>query len=270
MPAPRIQPDSERKETRQENRTVGQHVHALEDLEGTLGAVGQDLVQIMAALRGPPSESLDPLEELLRVTNRLKATEQAVQEMIILQHLHEGTLSLTKRTVDLLEILVEVVNRQAPAMRAENKPICLETVQSTIVHVDPRLIRSVVQTMVSCASRHCKRHKPVLLYCKVQGSWVVLSVASQGCTEMGRECPCQAVLHGWLESRFIFCNMVARANGGHAAIGTVGGQGLDLSLHLPLHQTPVEDGDTDEQPTVPPLSRGPSPPEPRTGGPVEA
>jgi len=205
------------------------------ELKASLDSIRDDLLKsIKLMISASTSPSRQALNDILKVSQRLDSLSKMTEELVIMRSLENGDLKPERKLVDSWDLLQIVHDKLSQTSREMRKPLCLEKSSGATVEVDSELILRVLETLLSVAIDHGQPNKLLMVYHKVMASTVVIHVVTQGCKERKDRCPCPRILQGGMEIRLNFCSRAAWANLGWTNITSMAGQGLDLSLTLPI------------------------------------
>jgi two-component system OmpR family sensor kinase len=167
---------------------------------------------------------------------------ELVEELLLLAHLDEGR-PLERHRVDVVEVVVEAI-AAARTVSAE-WPITLRVDDIVTIEGDASRLRQVLDNLLSNVRTHTPPGTSTTVEVGVQDGWAVIVVADDGpgmtadqatrvFERFFRADPSRSRLSGGAGLGMAIVQALVTAHGGHIALDTRPGQGVRITVSLPL------------------------------------
>jgi two-component system OmpR family sensor kinase len=219
--------------------------------EELLTIIARDLHNYLTPLRGRI--------ELLELRARREGREQDIRDVRALNHtlglleqvsadlldvagLNQGIFAIDAQQMKLMELVQEVV----AAFSTAETPIHVHTPVEVVFSADPNRLRQLLENVLANAVTYAPKQTPIVVEVRIErrmdGPWMILTVSNQG-----PGLPPELLLcffHPFVASSpstglglgLYLANRIAAAHGGTLTIDSPAGQGVQITLALPIEE----------------------------------
>ena len=182
------------------------------------------------------------IRDVLAVNHTLGLLERVSANLLDVAHLHQGIFAVNAQHMKLMELVQEVV----AAFSTAETPIHVHTPVEVVFSADPDRLRQLLENVLTNAVTHAPKQTPILVQVRIEqrmdGPWMLLTVSNQGPGLPPELLPC--FFHPFVASSpptglglgLYLANRIAAAHGGTLAIDSLAGQGVQVTLALPVEE----------------------------------
>jgi two-component system OmpR family sensor kinase len=219
--------------------------------EEMLTIMARDLLTYLTSLRG----RIELLERRARregreqdirdagaVNHTLGLLERMSTDLLDVAHLNQGIFAISVQQMKLMELVQEVV----AAFSTAETPIHVHTPVEVVFSADPDRLRQLLENVLANAVTRAPKQTPIVVEVRIEqrmdGPWMLLTVSNQGPGLPPELLPC--FFHPFVASSpptglglgLYLANRIAAAHGGTLAIDSPAGQGVQITLALPVEE----------------------------------
>jgi two-component system, OmpR family, sensor kinase len=182
------------------------------------------------------------IRDVLAVNHTLGLLERVSADLLDVAHLNQGIFAINAQHMKLMELVQEVV----AAFSTAETPIHVHTPVEVVFSADPDRLRQLLENVLTNAVTHAPKQTPILVEVRIEqridGLWMLLTVSNQGPGLPPELLPC--FFHPFVASSpptglglgLYLANRIAAAHGGTLAIDSLAGQGVQVTLALPVEE----------------------------------
>ena len=182
------------------------------------------------------------IRDVLAVNHTLGLLERVSADLLDVAHLNQGIFAINAQHMKLMELVQEVV----AAFSTAETPIHVHTPVEVVFSADPDRLRQLLENVLTNAVTHAPKQTPILVEVRIEqrmdGPWMLLTVSNQGPGLPPELLPC--FFHPFVASSPstglglgpYLASRIAAAHGGTLAIDSLAGQGVQVTLALPVEQ----------------------------------
>ena len=176
------------------------------------------------------------------VNHTLGLLEQVSADLLDVAHLNQGIFAINAQPMHLMELVQDVV----AAFSTAETPIHIHTPVEVVFSADPDRLRQLLENVLANAVTHAPKQTPILVQVRIEqrmdGLWMLLTVSNQGPGLPPELLSC--FFHPFVASSpptglslgLYLANRIAAAHGGTLAIDSPAGQGVQVTLALPVEE----------------------------------
>jgi len=167
---------------------------------------------------------------------------RVISDLLDVARLNQGIFAITPQPMNLVDLVQEVV----AAFRTAETPIHVHTPVEVILSADPDRLRQVLENLLANAVKYAPKQTPISITVTTErqtdGRWVLLTVSNQGpgIPAEQRASLFQPFVAG-AQSRGLglglyLANRIAQAHHGTLTVASSAGQGVSITLALPVEE----------------------------------
>ena len=176
------------------------------------------------------------------VKRMLGLLERVIVDLLDVAHLNQGIFAINAQPMNLMDLVQEVV----AAFRTAEKPIHFHTPVEVVFTADPDRLRQLLENVLTNAVKHAPKQTPIVVEVHIErrmdGPWMILTVSNQG-PGLPPEL-LTTFFHPFVEGSqstgsglgLYLANRIAAAHGGTLTIDSPAGQGVQVTLTLPVEE----------------------------------
>jgi two-component system, OmpR family, sensor kinase len=176
------------------------------------------------------------------VNHTLGLFERVIADLQDVAQLNQGIFAINAQPMNLMELMQEVVS----AFRTAERPIHLHTPVEVVFSADPDRLRQLLENVLANAVKYAPKQTPILMKVHIErrtdGPWMILTVNNQGpglppelLTIYFHPLVADTQSSG-LGLGLYLASRIAAAHGGTLTIGSPAGQGVQVTLALPVEE----------------------------------
>ena len=185
-------------------------------------------------------------EQDMRDANTVKHTvgllERVIIDLLDVAHLNQGIFAINAQHMNLMDLVQEVV----AAFRTAERPIHVHTPVEVVFTADPDRLRQLLENVLTNAVKHAPKQTPIVVEVHIKrrmdGPWMILTVSNQG-PGLPPEL-LTTFFHPFVAGSqstgsglgLYLANRIAAAHGGTLTIDSPAGQGVQMTLALPVEE----------------------------------
>ena len=219
--------------------------------EELLTVIAHDLGNYLAPLRGRiellerracREEREQDIRDVHAVNHTLGLLERVSADLLDVARLNQGIFAINAQLVKFMELLQEVVS----AFRTAERPIHIHTDVDVVFSADPDRLRQLLENVLAYAVKYAPKQTPISVEVHIERRqdepWMILTVSNQG---PGLPPERLATLfHPFVAGSqstglglgLYLANRIAAAHGGTLTIDSPAGQGVRVTLALPVEE----------------------------------
>lgn len=185
------------------------------------------------------------LRDAEAMEHTLSLLGRVISDLLDVARLNQGIFAITPQPLNLVDLIQEVVG----AFRTAETPIHVHTPAEVILSADPDRLRQVLENLVANAVNYAPKQTPISIKVTAErqtdGGWVLLTVSNQGpgIPAEQRATLFQPFVAG-AQSRGLglglyLANRIAQAHHGTLTVASSAGQGVSITLALPVEEDEV-------------------------------
>jgi two-component system, OmpR family, sensor kinase len=185
-------------------------------------------------------------EQDIRDANTVKHTlgllERVIVDLLDVAHLNQGIFAINTQPMNLMDLVQEVV----AAFRTAERPIHFHTPVEVVFTADPARLCQLLENVLANAITYAPEQTPIVVEVHVErrmdGPWMILTVSNQG-PGLPPEL-LTTFFHPFVAGSqstgsglgLYLANRMAAAHGGTLTIDSPAGQGVQVTLALPVEE----------------------------------
>jgi two-component system, OmpR family, sensor kinase len=182
------------------------------------------------------------IRDVRAVSQTLGLLERVIADLLDVAHLNQGIFAIDAQQIKLMELVQEVV----AAFSTAETPIHVHTPVEVVFSADPDRLRQLLENVLTNAITYAPKQTPIVVEVRIErrrdGPWMILTVSNQGPGLPPELLPC--FFHPFaacssstgLGLGLYLANRIAAAQGGTLAIDSPAGQGVQVTLALPVEE----------------------------------
>jgi signal transduction histidine kinase len=182
------------------------------------------------------------LRDVNAVNQTLGLLERVIADLLDVARLHQGIFAINAQPMHLMALVQEVI----AAFSMPETPIHLHTSVEVAFTADPDRLRQLLENVLANAVKYAAKQTPIEVEAhserRTDGLWMILTVSNQG-PDIPREKLAtffQPFVAGaqstGLGLGLYLANRIAAAHGGMLSIDSPAGQGVQVTLALPIEE----------------------------------
>jgi len=168
--------------------------------------------------------------------------ERVIVDLLDVAHLNQGIFAINAQHMNLMDLVQEVV----AAFRTAERPIHVHTPVEVVFTADPDRLRQLLENVLTNAVKHAPKQTPIVVEVHIKrrmdGPWMILTVSNQG-PGLPPEL-LTTFFHPFVAGSqstgsglgLYLANRIAAAHGGTLTIDSPAGQGVQVTLTLPVEE----------------------------------
>jgi len=219
--------------------------------EEVLTVIAQDLRNYLTPIRGrielleqrAHREGREPdIRDVRAVNHTLGLLERMSADLLDVACLHQGIFAINAQPMKLLELVREVVS----AFRTTERPIHVHSHVEVVFSADPDRLRQLLENVLANAVNCAPKQTPIVVEGAIErrmdGLWMILTVSNAGPGLPAERLATffQPFVAGSpptsLGLGLYLANRIAAAHGGMLTIDSPAGQGVQVTLALPVEE----------------------------------
>lgn len=219
--------------------------------EEVLTVMAQDLRNYLTPIRGrielleqrARREGLEQdIRDVRAVNHTLCLLERMSADLLDVARLNQGIFAINAQQMKLMELVQEVV----AAFSTAERPIHLHTPVEVAFSADPDRLRQLLENVLANAVKYAPKQTPIVVEGAIErrmdGPWMILTVSNAGPGLPAERLATffQPFVAGspstGLGLGLYLSNRIAAAHGGTLAIDSPAGQGVQVTLSLPVEE----------------------------------
>ncbi len=176
------------------------------------------------------------------VNHTLGLLERVIADLLDVARLNQGIFAINAQPMHLMELVQEVV----AAFRTADRPIHVHTAVEVVFSADPNRLRQLLENVLANAVKYAPKQTPITVEVAIErrrdGPWVMLTVSNGGpgislevLTTLFHPFVAGSQSSG-LGLGLYLANRIAAAHGGTLTIDSPAGQGVQVTLALPVEE----------------------------------
>ena len=176
------------------------------------------------------------------VNHTLGLLERVIADLLDVARLNQGIFAINAQPMHLMELVQEVV----AAFRTADRPIHVHTAVEVVFSADPNRLRQLLENVLANAVKYAPKQTPITVEVAIErrrdGPWVMLTVSNAGpslplavLTTLFHPFVAGSQSSG-LGLGLYLANRIAAAHGGTLTIDSPAGQGVQVTLALPVEE----------------------------------
>jgi len=176
------------------------------------------------------------------VKHTLGLLERVIADLLDVARLNQGIFAINAQPMHLMELVQEVV----AAFSTADRPIHVQTAVEVVFSADPNRLRQLLENVLANAVKYAPKQTPITVEVAIErrrdGPWVMLTVSNAG-----SGIPPEALttlFHPFVAGSqssglglgLYLANRIAAAHGGTLTIDSPAGQGVQVTLALPVEE----------------------------------
>jgi len=182
------------------------------------------------------------IRDVLALNRTLGLLERASADLLDVAHLNQGIFAINGQQMKLMELVQEVV----AAFSTAETPIHVYSPVEVVFSADQDRLRQLLENVLANAVTYAPKQTPIVVEVRIEqrmdGPWMLLTVSNQGPGLPPELLPC--FFHPFVASSpptglglgLYLANRIAAAHGGTLAIDSPSGQGVRITLALPVEE----------------------------------
>ena len=182
------------------------------------------------------------IRDVRAVSQTLGLLERVIADLLDVARLNQGIFAIDAQQMKLMELVQEVV----AAFSTAETPIHVHTPVEVVFSADPDRLRQLLENVLTNAITYAPKQTPIVVEVRIErrrdGPWMILTVSNQGPGLPPELLPC--FFHPFaacssstgLGLGLYLANRIAAAQGGTLAIDSPAGQGVQVTLALPVEE----------------------------------
>jgi two-component system, OmpR family, sensor kinase len=219
--------------------------------EEVLTVIAHDLGNYLTPLRGRierlerracREEREQDIHDVRAVNHTLGLLERVIADLLDVARLHQGIFAINAQHMKLMELVQEVVS----AFRTAERPIHVHTSVEVVFSADPDRLRQLLENVLANAVKYAPKQTPISVEVHIERRkdepWMILTVSNQGPGLPPERLATH--FHPFVASSqstglglgLYLANRIAAAHGGTLTIDSTAGQGMQVTLALPVEE----------------------------------
>jgi two-component system, OmpR family, sensor kinase len=180
------------------------------------------------------------MHDAAAASNTLRLFSRVISDLLDVARLNQGIFTIHPQPLNLVDLVQEVVL----AFSGAERPIHVHAPYHVVLCADPDRLRQVLQNLLANAAKYAPRHTPITVQVnrerRTDGVWALLTVSNEGegIPPRLRSQLLQPFVAGetstGLGLGLYLANRIAAAHYGTLTIDSAPGQGVQVTLALPL------------------------------------
>jgi signal transduction histidine kinase len=180
------------------------------------------------------------VREASAVNHTLGLIERVIADLLDVAYLNQGIFAINAQPMKFIELAQEVVSGFSTAER----PIHLHTPVEVVFTADPHRLRQLLENVLANAVNYAPKHTPVVVEVAIErrmdGPWMILTVSNQGPGLPPERLA--TFFHPFVAGSpstglgLYLASRIAAAHGGTLTIDSPAGQGVQVTLALPVEE----------------------------------
>lgn len=184
----------------------------------------------------------EDLRDVSAVNHTLGLLERVIANLLDVTRLHQGIFAINAQPMKLMDLVQEVVS----AFRTAERPIHFHTPVEVAFTADPDRLRQLLENVLANAVNYAPKQTPIVVKVaieqRMEGPWMILTVSNQGPGLTPERLA--TFFHPFVASSqstglglgLYLASRIAAAHGGTLAIDSPAGQGMQVTLALPVEE----------------------------------
>ena len=168
--------------------------------------------------------------------------ERVITDLLDIARLNQGIFVITPVSMDLVDLVQEVV----AAFRSAERPIHIHSPAKVVLPADPSRLRQLLENLIANAVKYAPGKTPIKIELHVErrmdGSWVILTVTNAGSGFPSERLA--ALFHPFVAGSqsiglglgLYLAKRIAEAHSGTLTLDSPAGQGVQARLALPVEE----------------------------------
>jgi signal transduction histidine kinase len=180
------------------------------------------------------------VREASAVNHTLGLIERVIADLLDVAYLNQGIFAINAQPMKFIELAQEVVSGFSTAER----PIHFHTPVEVVFTADPHRLRQLLENVLANAVNYAPKHTPVVVEVAIErrmdGPWMILTVSNQGPGLPPERLA--TFFHPFVAGSpstglgLYLASRIAAAHGGTLTIDSPAGQGVQVTLALPVEE----------------------------------
>ncbi|MFL5588409.1 MAG: sensor histidine kinase, partial [Ktedonobacteraceae bacterium] len=182
------------------------------------------------------------IRDVSAVNHTVGLLERVIADLLDVARLNQGIFAINAQPMHLMELVQDVV----AAFRTADRPIHVHTVVEVVFSADPNRLRQLLENVLANAVKYAPKQTPIAVEVAIErrrdGPWVMLTVSNAGpgiplevLTTLFHPFVAGSQSSG-LGLGLYLANRIAAAHGGTLTIDSPAGQGVQVTLALPVEE----------------------------------
>ncbi len=197
-----------------------------------------DLIERRARREGREQD----LRDMMAVNHTVGLLTRVIANLLDVARLHQGIFAINAEPMKLMELVQDLVT----AFSTEERPIHVHSSVEVVFTADPDRLRQLLENVLANAVKYAPKHTLISVEVHIErrrdGPWVILAVCNQG-PDIPPEV-LTTLFHPFVAGSrstglglgLYLANRIAAAHGGTLTINSPAGQGVQVTLALPVEE----------------------------------
>jgi two-component system OmpR family sensor kinase len=189
------------------------------------------------------------LHDATAAANTLNLLGRVISDLLDVAHLNRGIFTIRPQPINMVDLVQEVV----PAFSRPEIPIHVHALEEVMLAADPDRLRQVLENLLANAVKYAPDHTPITVQVdrerRTDGPWMLLTVSNAG-PGITPELRAQ-FLHPFVAGvkstglglGLYLANRIATAHHGMLTLDSPRGQGVQVTLALPMEDEDLSEYD---------------------------